>query len=207
MWCHTNGSSTYASWTSNWTKFFFILAKKSWKEIKPPKPETTNAYDEYGTSLMAILVSRSGKLLNCTLRWNHVIDLAETKPGRTADNAFISFAELSQVTGLDVKAEVDALLEKIIQKVNEMFKHGSLVYRDKNCKCYATDKLTWYNRRGKEIQPPEIATSYEFNCSNTELTSLAGCPREVQRFDCYNTKITSLAGAPQKVESIFCQDT
>ncbi len=56
---------------------------------------------------MAILVSREGELLNCTLRWNHVIEPSAVKPGREVDGAFISFAELSQVTGLDVEAEVN----------------------------------------------------------------------------------------------------
>lgn len=32
-WCHTNGKSTYDSWTSNYTRFFFVIAKKNWKDI------------------------------------------------------------------------------------------------------------------------------------------------------------------------------
>ena len=107
-WCHTNGESTYESWTENYTKFFFVIAKDNWQDIKPhdDPQKDDNAYDEYGLSLMAILVSREGELLRCTLRWNHVIDPKYTKPGREVDRAFISFAELSQVTGLDVEAEV-----------------------------------------------------------------------------------------------------
>ena len=96
-WCHTNGKSTYESWTENYTKFFFVITKDNWEEIKPhdnPK-EDDNAYDEYGLSLMAILVSREGELLRCTLRWNHIIDPKYTKPGREVDRAFISYAELS----------------------------------------------------------------------------------------------------------------
>ena len=108
-WCHTNGKSTYESWTNNYTKFFFVIAKDGWEDIKPKDnpQKDDNAYDEYGLSLMAILVSRKGNLLNCTLRWNHIIEPKYTKPGREVDRAFISFAELSQVTGLDVKTEVD----------------------------------------------------------------------------------------------------
>ena len=99
---------------------------------------------------MAILVSDKGKLLNCTLRWNHIIDPAAAKPGRTVDKAFISFAELSQVTGLDVEAEVDAMLPEMLEKFKDMPK-GKLVYKDSKRKCYATDKLTWYNVRNKVI--------------------------------------------------------
>ena len=88
-WCHTNGKSTYDSWTKNGTQMFFVLAKKDWKEIKAPDPETTNAYDEYGLSLIAILVDvATGNLLNETLRWNHVIEPSKTNPGASVDKAF-----------------------------------------------------------------------------------------------------------------------
>ena len=89
-WCHTNGKSTYDSWTDNYKKFFFVIAKDNWEEIKPhdnPKKDD-NAYDEYGLSLMAILVSRDGELLKCTLRWNHVIEPKYEKPGREVDGVF-----------------------------------------------------------------------------------------------------------------------
>ncbi len=61
-WCHTNGKSTYNSWTENYTKFFFVIAKDNWEEIAPhdDPQKDDNAYDEYGLSLMAILVSERG---------------------------------------------------------------------------------------------------------------------------------------------------
>ena len=34
-WCHTNGESTYDSWTQNYTRFFFVIAKDNWEDIKP----------------------------------------------------------------------------------------------------------------------------------------------------------------------------
>lgn len=81
-WCHTNGKSTHDSWTTHGTKMFFVLTKKGWENILPPNPESTNAYDEYGLSLIAILVDVSTKkLLNATLRWNHIIEPSKTKPG------------------------------------------------------------------------------------------------------------------------------
>nr|DAH73901.1 MAG TPA: hypothetical protein [Caudoviricetes sp.] len=74
-----------------------MIAKDGWQDIKPhdDPQKDDNAYDEYGLSLMAILVSKEGELLKCTLRWNHVIEPKYAKPGREVDGAFISFAELS----------------------------------------------------------------------------------------------------------------
>lgn len=119
-WCHTNGKSTYESWTQNYTKFFFVLARNGWEDIKPYRPknmseyklEKTNAYDEYGTSLIAILVDENGKLLACTLRWNHIVNPCFTIDGRTVDRAYISYDELNKVTGLNVENEVKMQLKK-----------------------------------------------------------------------------------------------
>lgn len=67
---------------------FFVLAKKDWQKIKAPKPGQ-NAYDNYGLSLIAILVDvATSNLLNETLRWNHVIEPSATNPGASVDKAF-----------------------------------------------------------------------------------------------------------------------
>ena len=43
-----------------------------------------------------------------------------------------------------------------------------------------------------------------FDCNSNELTSLEGCPKEVGGdFACYNNKLTSLEGAPVKVGGSF----
>ena len=69
------------------------MQKKDWKRIFAPEEKPTgkdyNAYDEYGMSLVAILVDvKTGKLLNETLRWNHIIDPSHTNPGASVDHAF-----------------------------------------------------------------------------------------------------------------------
>ena len=109
---------------------FFVLAKKDWKKIKALRPETTNAYDAYGTSLIAILVDvATGKLLNETLRWNHVIEPSTTNPGATVDKAFKdNYGELSQAVGMDVKAEVE---KKINAQQDELKKKK----QDANATC------------------------------------------------------------------------
>jgi len=115
-WCHTNTDSTYSNWTNSGRYMFFVLAKKGWENIKPPDPKTTNAYDEYGTSLIAILVdTRTGKLRNSTLRWNHIIEPGATKPGATTDGAFFGWADLIEIIGKDVEAEINNILKDDIK--------------------------------------------------------------------------------------------
>ena len=121
-WCHTNVESTYETWTSNFTQFLFILARKGWEDIKPPDPKTTTAYDEYGTSLIAILVSEKGKLLKCTLRWNHACSPSEVNIRRTTDRAFLTYSELSKVTGIDTQTEIMKELKEVLKKVEPLKK-------------------------------------------------------------------------------------
>ena len=204
-WCHTNGESTYDYWTKNYTKFFFVIAKDNWQQIKPhdnPQKDD-NAYDEYGLSLMAILVSDKGRLLNCTLRWNHVVEPKYTKSGRAVDKAFISFAELSQVTGLDVKVEVKQELAKLVEKFKNAPK-GAKVYEGPEGICFASDHLYWYDRDLNPIDPPDEINKDFYISDGNDLTSLEGSPRIVNgEFRFSGTKITSLEGCPEEVGGYF----
>ena len=208
-WCHTNGQSTYESWTADYTRFFFVIAKDGWEKIKPhdnPRKDD-NAYDEYGLSLMAILVSKEGKLLKCTLRWNHVIEPKYTKPGREVDGAFISFAELSQVTGLDVEAEVKRQLAEVLEKIRKIPK-GKKVYEGPEGLCFARDHFYWYDKDFNPISTPDKIRG-GIECYRTDITSLEGSPRVVEGdFSCSFRNITSLVGAPQIVNGLFdCSHT
>ena len=128
-WCHTNGESTYQGWLKKDDYKFYILAKDNWKSIKPPKPESTNAYDDYGTSLIALLVDLSTVTLKAaTLRWNHIIEPNKTIPGTSVDHAFSNFEQLNKLSGLDIPALIEKeindeykRLEKIQENANEIF--------------------------------------------------------------------------------------
>ena len=100
-WCHTNSVNTYNNWTKGGYRFF-VLQRNNWKDI--PFNEKTNeemgGKDDYGNSLIAILVNKYGKLNNATLRCNHV------GVNSSADNQYNSYAELSKIAGFNVEEEV-----------------------------------------------------------------------------------------------------
>ena len=99
-WCHTNGQSTYDSWTKDGTQMFFVIQRKDWKDVNAPEQKPETCYDEYGMSLIAILVDvQSNKLLNSTSRWNHVV---LPKSG-AADTMFESWQQLNKAVRLDVE--------------------------------------------------------------------------------------------------------
>lgn len=117
-WCHTNGSSTYNSWTGNGKYMFFVLAKKGWEKIDPPDPKTTTAYDDYGTSLIAILVLiETNSLEKATLRWNHIIEPSKTVPGTSVDKAFLGWADLDEMVGIRVENEVEKITKDKVSEI------------------------------------------------------------------------------------------
>jgi len=38
-WCHTEGESTWNSWTKGGSNMFFVIQRKGWEDINPPDPK------------------------------------------------------------------------------------------------------------------------------------------------------------------------
>ena len=121
-WCHTNGKTTYDSsvWTDHGRNKFFVLANKNWENI-PPDIGTNYGKNDYGHSLMALLVGPKGNLMKCTLRCNHE---GIRDGGFPADNAYTTYAELSEIAGFDVgKAIKDMMGIKPFKVKNGTFEY------------------------------------------------------------------------------------
>lgn len=103
-WCHANSEYVYDTWRQRGK--LYVLADKDYKRINfDPESNSVNPKDEYGNSLIAILVDKdTGRLLNATLRCNHVG--VDTSP----DNQYDTYAKLSRVVGFNVK---DAVLSDL----------------------------------------------------------------------------------------------
>ena len=127
-WCHTNGKGTYDSyaWTNGGKNMFFVLAKKGWENIKPIK--TDNAFDDYGVSLIAILVDVLDTNLKAeTLRWNHIIDPSYTSNGASVDHAFKdNWGDLSQLVGFNVKAECEKYCKSLKEKLEKNIDNANI---------------------------------------------------------------------------------
>ena len=114
-WCHANDKGVYDAWTNNGNRFF-VLEKDGWRDI-PFNEESNmnNPKDDYGNSLIAILVDRNGRLKRTTLRCNHV----GIPAGKTADNIYRTYADLSEVVGFNVQKAIKeqlGLLESVMKK-------------------------------------------------------------------------------------------
>ena len=122
-WCHTNGVSTYESWTKEGTQMFFVVEREDWKDVKAPTEKPNNCYDEYGMSLIAILIDvKTNKLLNSTSRWNHVVLPASG----AADTMFESWDQLNKAVGIDVEKFCREECQKLNDKIIEMQKNANV---------------------------------------------------------------------------------
>ena len=99
-WCHANSRPVYDDWVKRGK--LFVLANRYFKRIKfNPESNRKDPKDKYGNSLICICVNKkSGKLLNATLRCNHV------GVSGMADNQYQTYSELSRIVGFNVKEAV-----------------------------------------------------------------------------------------------------
>ena len=63
--------------------------------------------------------------------------------------------------------------------------------------------LCFLDNKGNKAE--NVVIKGDFICSYNQLTSLEGCPKEVDgNFDCYGNQLTSLEGCPEKIGGSFC---
>ena len=210
-WCHANGQYTYDSnaWTNGGKNMFFVLAKKGWENIKPNK--TDNAFDEYGTSLIAILVDvQTNDLKAETLRWNHIIDPSTVNPRSSIDHAFKdSWGELSQLVGFNVKTECEKYCKDLKNKLEYELKNINKKCEELLSGVDEIDNNTIpqkYKSHITSIIIPNSVKSIEYSAfSNCELLKEITIPDSVTRIgawafhDCKSLKEIII---PNRVTSI-----
>ena len=81
-WCITHEKSHFNSYTTRGERFYFCL-KNGFENIEMKEGENC-PLDEYGLSMISVLVDMDGQPVHVTTRWNHAFD-GEDNPGlRTA---------------------------------------------------------------------------------------------------------------------------
>jgi hypothetical protein len=90
-WCLTHMENMYDSYTCNGMNQIYFCLENGFESVKPIVGEDA-PLDEYGLSMLSIIVNERGELAYCTTRWNH--DNGGSDQSMTAK-------EVSQVVGVN----------------------------------------------------------------------------------------------------------
>ncbi len=70
--CYLRNEDTWNEYTEDGVKAVYAIVTDNWDELVPEHDdETLNPYDEYGLSMIFLLVDETGELQECNVRWNH----------------------------------------------------------------------------------------------------------------------------------------
>ena len=70
--CYLRNEDTWNEYTEDGFKAVYAMVTDNWDELAPEHDdETLNPYDEYGLSMIFLLVDETGELQECNVRWNH----------------------------------------------------------------------------------------------------------------------------------------
>ena len=90
-WCITEDKDAFDRYTTNDTNQFYFCLKKGFESV-PREIGENCPLDEYGLSMIAVLVGGDGNLVHCTCRWNHE---------NGGNDNVMNEAEISEVVNMD----------------------------------------------------------------------------------------------------------
>lgn len=103
-WCVTHGVNAFENYTGDGSQFFFCL-KNGFENMQERQKENC-PLDEYGLSMVSVLVYPGGEVKHITTRWNHNYNGEDNPELRT-------FEQVEQVMGIPKETFVHCLRPKI----------------------------------------------------------------------------------------------
>ena len=91
QWCLTYSKGNYDSYTCNGINQIYFCLRKGFEGTQPQVGENC-PLDEYGLSMISVIVNESGSLAFCTSRWNHAND---------GNDNIMDTKQISQVIGMN----------------------------------------------------------------------------------------------------------
>lgn len=121
-WCVCQDQSSYDIYTRNGSSKFYFCLRNGYTRLKPVEGEN-HPKDNYGLSMIAVLVREDGSLDSCTSRWNL----------KMGDGLIMNEQELSNLIGVNFyetfkpvdKEEMDASFRAQAEKALSEFLNGN----------------------------------------------------------------------------------
>jgi hypothetical protein len=90
-WCLTHMEDMFDNYTCNGTNQVYFCLRKGFEDIKPIVGENA-PLDDYGLSMLSIIINVEGELAYCTCRWNH---------DNGGNDSVMNAPEISKVVNVD----------------------------------------------------------------------------------------------------------
>ena len=119
--CYTRNPNTWNDYTCDGSKAMYIMLNENWDMIESVyfHYDSKTAYDEYGLSMIFLIVDENGNLETCNVRWNHDAVFAKDKDVDFA----LDEADISELVGRPF-SEVFKPLQEVgympVEKVEEL---------------------------------------------------------------------------------------
>ena len=116
-WCITHMENMYDNYTSHGLNQIYFCLKKGFEDIKPIVGENA-PLDEYGLSMLSIIVNENGELTYCTSRWNH--------DNGGSDKVLKNGVEISKVVNVDFYEvfKPNSVWKDVTDKANRRLANG-----------------------------------------------------------------------------------
>ena len=103
--CYTQSLSTYNNYTKSNEYNMYALLRDGWQN-EPCKMAEGYPLDSYGLSMIFVIISPTGSIVNNNVRWNH----GPKGYPRSVDNIF-TYKELAEIVGSDVMEQLNTTVD------------------------------------------------------------------------------------------------
>ena len=116
-WCITYKNNMWETYTNNGNNQVYFCLKNGFENIEAPE-ETGNFKDEYGLSMISVIVDEDGNLKYSTTRWNHA--------NRASGDHDLTAQEISDIVGVNFynTFKPNKLFKENIQNALRRLKNG-----------------------------------------------------------------------------------
>ena len=202
-WCICADEGMYRSYTADGDGIFYFCLREGYENAVEVKRDGC-PLDDYGLSMIAVCVNSDGSLNSCTTRWNHKMgddgnaltteDLSRLVGG--------SFYDVFKPRGVDDKIAMlrsyridddgasrglggfkfnkDGVVRYAVRSGDGIDEYTFVCETPKGETCVAGDRIEWFDRDGRRIEPP-ASVEGDFRIAFCDrLKTLEGCPRVVK---------------------------
>ena len=180
--CYLGGKETWNDYTSKGKNAVYVLLRDGWEDI-PAEHDANTPYDDYGESMVFVIIRPDGKVAYSNTRWNHNTN---GKGPIDVDQSFTeNMKKVSDMLQTDYRNVLKPYTEEELlgregiklstlrkwisegKDILQLCEHEE--FTDKLYKCYLSeDRFVIYNHETKEITPSYgivLSYVYPFNYS------------------------------------------